>query len=371
MSRWKQLWRIVPLLAMLSLLLSGCGQENLSALQPKGPVAEKQLTLITISISVMIFVLIVVFVLYAYVLVKYRRKKGQTEYPKQVEGNHKLEIIWTVIPFFLLLIIAVPTVKYTFELDKDYSKDPNALQVRVSAHQFWWEFEYLDQKVKTAQDLVIPTGRVVSFHLETADVIHSFWVPALGGKKDTNPGMTNYLFLKANEPGVYLGKCAELCGQSHALMDFKVRAVPQEEFDRWITAMQTPTKEPATELAKQGETIFKQSCISCHAIYATDDKGERRVLGGGAGPNLVNFGNRETVAGILYNSDEIGGPIDPEKQKKNVRDWLKDPQKIKPGNMMPNLQKVEGSQMEYVVEGGPLSDQQIDALVEFLVGQKQ
>ncbi|WP_127587522.1 cytochrome c oxidase subunit II [Paenibacillus koleovorans] len=358
MKRWQTVWRIVPLLAMMTFILSGCGIDELTTLNPKGPVAEKQLWLILISLVVMIAVFVVVAIIYVYVLVRFRKRPGQTGVPKQVEGSHKLEIIWTVIPFLLLLVIAVPTVKYTFELDKDYSKDPNALQVKVTGHQFWWEFEYMNEKIVTAQDLVIPTGRTISFHLESADVNHSFWVPTLGGKKDNNPGLTNMHYLVADKPGVYYGKCAELCGTSHALMDFKVKAVTPDEFDRWIAGMKSPTGTASTSaLYKEGEEVFKKSCIGCHAIFDTTTK---QVVGGKAAPSLVNYGDRFTVAGMLFNRE--AGDL-----KANLKTWLVDPQAVKPGNLMPNPMTVPGSKMETTME---LTEKQVDALVEYLSAQK-
>jgi cytochrome c oxidase subunit 2 len=339
-------------------MLTGCGLENLTTLDPKGPVAEKSLSVIAISLIVMIGVFAVVMVIYVYVLVRFRKRKGQTGIPKQVEGNHKLEIIWTVIPFILLIVIAIPTVKYTFEMDKDYSKDPNALQVKVTGHQFWWEFEYMNEKVITAQDLIIPTGKTIAFHLEAADVMHSFWVPALGGKKDTNPGMTNMHYLKADKPGIYYGKCAELCGQSHALMDFKVKAVTPEEFDRWVTSMKSPGTTVLSAKASEGEKIFKDKCIGCHAIYNNQSK---QVEGGKVAPSLVDYADRTTVAGILPNRN-------PEDLKNSLKTWLSDPQDVKPGNLMPNPMPVQGSKMEQDLG---LNPQQIDSIIEYLAAQKQ
>jgi cytochrome c oxidase subunit II len=348
-------WRLIPLLAIFATVLTGCGNENLSALVPKGPVAAEQYWLIMLSIGIMTFVLIAVFIIYAYVLLKFRARKGETGYPKQVEGNHKLEIIWTVIPFILLLILGVPTIASTFSLDKNYANDPDALQVKVTAHQFWWEFEYLDEKVITSQDVYIPTDRIISFHLESADVMHSFWVPALGGKKDNNPGMTNMLFLKADNPGVYYGKCAELCGASHALMDFKVIAVSPEEFDRWVASQKNPV---AAASVSEGEQIFKSSCIGCHAVY---DREAKAIGGGRLGPSLVGYGNRSTVAGILLNfpMGDTDLKVDDALLKSNLKEWLSDTQKVKPGNKMPDPVKDMG-----------MNEQQIDALVDYLSSMK-
>ncbi|WP_232695841.1 cytochrome c oxidase subunit II [Brevibacillus daliensis] len=335
--RLQHVGRMLPLLLMVALLLTGCGDPYLSALQPKGSVADMQFNLIKLSIIIMLGVFTVVVVIFTYVLIRYRKKKGDNSIPEQVEGNHKLEIIWTAIPFVLLIILAVPMVTTTFALAKDYSNDKNVVQITVTGHQFWWEFEYPDQKIKTAQELYIPVNKKAHIKLESADVIHSFWVPALGGKKDTNPGMTNYLWLDAKEEGVFQGRCAELCGESHALMDFKVKVVSQEEYDQWVAKMTKGTNKPANNavLADQGAEIFQKSCVNCHAV---DGKG------GPAGPDLTNFGDRTTVAGILKND------------KKQLAKWLTDPEAVKPGNLM-IIPKLE--------------EKQVDALVEYLHSLKR
>ncbi len=317
--------RLIPLLAVLACVLTGCGETNLSALKPQGPIAEEQFGLMKLAVYIMVGVVVVVFAISAYVLIRYRKRPGQDEIPEQVEGNHTLEVIWTVIPIVLLLILAVPTVSTTFKLAKDYSGDKNALQVKVTAKQFWWEFEYPGLGVVTAQDLWIPTDKTIQLTLTSSDVVHSFWVPALAGKMDTNPGMENKMYLKAPKEGVYKGKCAELCGASHALMDFKVVAVSPDKFDAWVAKMKAPVSVPAE--AKTGEQLFKDNCLSCHAV---GDQGTR------VGPNLTDIANREKVAGFLDNT------------KENLKDWIADPQKIKPGTMMPKVELNENELNEIV-----------------------
>lgn len=331
MSRWQHVGRQLFLFVLLTLVLSGCGIQELSALQPQGPVAEMQFSLMKLSLFIMIGVFVVVMVIFTYVLIRYRKRPGQDGIPKQVEGSHKLEILWTVIPFLLLIVIAVPTVTTGFALSKEYT-NKEALQVKVIAHQFWWEFEYPDLGFSTAQDLYIPAGKKIQFDVTSADVIHAFWIPALGGKIDTNPGLSNKIWLEADKPGTYYGKCAELCGASHALMDFKVKALEQAEFDAWAKAMQAEAAQPATASAQQGAEVFKKSCLGCHAVGSE---------GGKLGPNLTNFADRDRIAGFLEK--------DPNNQ--NLKDWLKDPQKVKPGNSMPNLN---------------LSDEDINALVDYM-----
>ncbi len=326
--------RLLLFVVATTLVLSGCGDPTLSALLPQGPVAESQYWLMKLSVSIMLGVFFVVLVIFTYVLIRYRKRPGQDGIPKQVEGNHKLEILWTVIPFLLLIVMAVPTVSINFALAKQYPKE-EALQVKVIGHQFWWEFQYPDLGITTAQDLYIPTGKKIQFDLTSADVIHSFWIPSLGGKMDTNPGLNNSFWLQADKAGVYKGKCAELCGASHALMEFKVVAVTPDEFGKWTNDYKAATAAaPATDLAKQGQEIFQKSCIGCHAVGSQ---------GGNLGPNLTDVGARERIAGILENKPD------------QMAKWLRDPQAVKPGNKMPNLNLEPG---------------QVDALVEYLEGLK-
>lgn len=311
-------------MAFLVLVLSACGREDLSALNPQGPVAQEQLGLMKLTILVMSLVVIVVFAISIFVLIKFRRRKGDKSIPEQVEGSHKLEVIWTVIPIILLIIIAVPTVKSVFSLSKDYSQDPNALQVIVTAHQYWWEFEYPELGIKTAQELVVPTDRVISIQASTADVLHSFWIPSLAGKIDTNPdGNVNKMYFEAPKAGVYQGKCAELCGPSHGLMDFKVKAVEPSSFDRWQTAITSPVDLPSDpEIA----SAFESKCLTCHAV------GES---GGASFPNLTGVASRESVAGILINVEEGEAEYKYEDTVyNNLYKWITDPEAHKPGNKM-------------------------------------
>jgi len=336
--------RLLPLTAIFLLILSACGRKDLSTLNPQGPVAETQYDLMKLSIGIMTLVVVVVFAICIYVLIKFRRRKGDKTIPKQVEGNHTLEIIWTVIPLILLLILGVPTIQHVFGLAKDYTNDKEAIHVKVTGHQYWWEFEYTDYGITTAQELIVPTDKKIQFDLTSADVKHSFWIPAIGGKMDNNPGMSNLMYLEFPNEGVFRGKCAELCGPSHALMDFKAKAVSQASFDKWVSAMKAPAVMPADpEIAE----TFNAQCLSCHAV------GEQ---GGNSAPNLTGIGGRQTVAGILFNSDVVA---DPEKEDhttvENLHKWISDPQKVKPGNTMPQVD---------------LTPEQIDGIAKYLAGYK-
>jgi cytochrome c oxidase subunit II len=343
-------WRLISIFAILTLILSGCGKPYLSTLMPAGEVADIQYDLMKLSTLIMVGVIIIVMVIFFVVMFKFKRKDEKI--PKQVEGSHKLEIIWTVVPILLLLILAVPTVSATFKLadvapmDK---KDSDALVINVRANLYWWEFEYPNQKIVTGQELVVPTDERVYFNLKASDVKHSFWIPAVGGKLDTNTDNVNKFWLefdskRSEEAGnLFYGKCAELCGPSHALMDFKVKAMSRDNFDSWVTAMQD-VKEPQqaqTELAQQGQDIFNQSCVSCHAVTPANTTPEAARLA----PNLSNFGDRSRIAGVLDHSEE------------DLKKWLRTPDKYKPGNKMTNTYQ-------------ELNEEQLDALAEYLLGLK-
>ncbi|MGM9986644.1 MAG: cytochrome c oxidase subunit II [Bacillaceae bacterium] len=318
--------RLLSLFALVTLLLGGCGKEFQSTLIPKGEVAKDQYDLLLLTTAIMVGVVIIVTLIFIYIIFKFKAKKGQEDViPKQVEGNHTLEIIWTVIPIILLLILAVPTVSYTFKFadvkpmeKKQLAKD--TVVVNVTSRLFWWEYEYVvgDKKIVTSQELVIPTDKRVYLNLKSSDIKHSFWVPSLAGKMDTNIETDNKMWIKADSEGTYNGFCTEFCGPSHALMQFKVKAIPQSEYDSWIASMTDFKPQVASASAKEGEAIFQKNCISCHAIETND----KRPVTARTAPNLANFGDRDTVAGIADNT------------KENIVKWLTETKEMKPGNKM-------------------------------------
>lgn len=344
-------WRLFSLLAALTIFLAGCGQEELSTLLPAGQVAKDQFNLLLLASGIMLFVILVVVSIYVVALLRFRRSKlGEDHIPEQVEGSHTLELVWTIIPIILVLLLAVPTVYYTYKLGDvtamgavNDDGDAENLVVDVTAKLYWWEFEYPDLGIVTAQELVVPTDEKVYFNLMAADVKHSFWIPAVGGKLDNNVENTNKFYLTFDkesselEEGVFFGKCAELCGPSHALMDFKVKALPRAEFDAWVTAMQaTEGVKADEESVDEGERLFAQSCIQCHAVSGVGETGAY-------GPNLTAFGDRNRVAGFMDHTEEA------------LIDWIKTPQKYKPGNEMPPFEDA-------------FTDAELDALATYLMG---
>ncbi|MDP4085687.1 MAG: cytochrome c oxidase subunit II [Bacillota bacterium] len=348
--KWLAKWRLVYLIAVLALFLTGCGEPYLSTLKPAGEAAKMEYDLMKLSTLIMVGVILVVTIIFVIVLVRFRRKDDRI--PKQVEGSHALEIIWTVIPILLLIILAIPTIMTTFKL-ADVSamdkKGTKALVVNVRSHLYWWDFEYPGLGIVTSQELVVPTNEKVYFNLKSLDVKHSFWIPAIGGKMDTNPDNINKFWLefdnkKANEAGnLFYGKCAELCGPSHGLMDFKVKAISRDKFNAWVADMKKVKKAQlaVSASAQEGQAIFSKSCIGCHAVTPMNTTPMTAHLA----PNLSNFGERSRVAGILPHTKEA------------IKDWIRNPEKYKPGNHMTGKYP-------------KMSEDQLNALADYLMGLK-
>ena len=257
-------------------------------------------------------------VLGALLWIVYRfREKDPRTLPVQVRGDARLELAWTLAPVLVLTVIAFPTVRAVFR--SQASPPADALRVRVTGHQWWWEFEYPDLQIRTATDLHLPAGRPAILELSSPDVIHSFWIPQLGGKRDALPGQVNRILLTPTTPGIYYGQCAEFCGVSHANMRALALVETATEFDAWAAAQRAAPAPPADGTAAGLRLFTTGACVGCHAVAG--------VSAGAVGPDLTHFGSRKTIAGgILPNTtDEL------------VR-WLADPPQIKPGSLMPNLQ---------------------------------
>lgn len=353
MKGWMTKSRTLLLFTTLVLILSGCGKDNLTALVPKGYGADSSMYLIILTTVVMTFVFLAVMVVYVIVLVRFRKKKGDEDYiPVQVEGNKTLETVWTVIPIILVIIMAVPTIIATFDL-ADSSDSDDHLNINVTGKQYWWHFDYEDEEMATSQDMYIPVDTKVYLNLKSDDVLHSFWVPSISGKLDVNPENVNTMFIEAHEEGVFYGKCAELCGPGHSLMDFKVVVVSEDEYEQWVQDMKDvdPEEEPEDAVAQEGKDLFEENnCMSCHAIGSDEDYVAEQVP---VGPDLTGIGERSRIAGILLPT------------KENLIDWIQDPESIKPGNHMtdayPDLSDDDAEKIaEYLMQLNP-SDGEIES----------
>lgn len=238
----------------------------------------------------------------------------------QTHGNSRLEILWTFIPVVIVVVMAVPTFDAIVQLEGGPPEDSNALVVTATGHQWWFEFEYGEEEIVTATDLHVEAGRPVQVNLQSDDVIHSFWVPRLMGKKDMMPGHENKIWFTPTTPGTYLGQCAEFCGLSHAKMRFRVIVHSPEDYQAWLASVQAGPPEPQDELAQRGLEVFTDpasQCLACHTVEG--------VTSGQVGPNLTQVGSRSTLAGgWLENTPE------------EMARWIAEPAAVKPGSLMPD-----------------------------------
>jgi len=308
---------LVPLLVgLLALLFAGCTRQEYpqSSLHPTADYSgwiqnlNVQLTVWAVVIFVIVQGLLIVAV------VKFRARPDSPE-PKHVHGNTTLEIAWTIAPAIILALVAVPTV---LTIWKTQTRPPgDLLTVKVVGHQWWWEFQYPDLGITTASEMHVPLGKTVWVDIESADVIHSFWFPAVAGKRDAVPGHTNHIWFTPDSLGTFPGQCAEFCGLSHANMRMKLMVDSPEDFARWTEDQKHAPIEPdSTTLAGQGKRIYATAaCIGCHTIDG--------ISAGIIGPSLNHVGSRTTIAGGLF-------PNTPDEMAK----WIADAPGRKPGAIM-------------------------------------
>lgn len=306
------------------LLLAGCGSDIQSALNAQGPAAESIANLAWVMFAGATAIFVLVITLLGIALFRRKRPEGFKPNAFILGGG----VVFPVVVLSALLV-------YAFVLGADLQAEPKEpLVVEVRAHQWWWELTYLDgdasDRVVTANELHIPVGRPVKLLLESADVIHTFWVPSLAGKRDMIPGSTNELVIEANETGIFRGQCNEFCGAQHTLMAFHVVAEPAEMFDRWLAGQREPANPPETPELQKGRHVFMtQGCALCHRVRGTRAKAT-------TGPDLTHFGSRKYIAaGTLENN------------LANVEAWIASAQHFKPGSRMPSY-NLEGDDLRAV-----------------------
>lgn len=223
-------------LLMLVALVVGCSTgDPQNTFAPAGDVARKERDLFNIVLWPLVGIFVVVEGALLFALLWFRRRRGR-EIPKQVHGNTRLEVAWTIAPTLFLLALAIPTIAAIIDLAEPPKGD--VLEVAVTGRQWSWRFEYPEYKIVTTNELFIPVGKTIQIKTSSPDVIHSFWVPRLAGKIDIIPGRTTGMWFNATEPGTYSGQCAEFCGLSHWEMRFTVKALPEEEFQAWVNEQQ-------------------------------------------------------------------------------------------------------------------------------------
>ncbi|MFQ5945850.1 MAG: cytochrome c oxidase subunit II [Anaerolineae bacterium] len=315
---------------LLSVVVGGCGLDSpMTTVLPKSDLGHLIHDLfMNIAIwAVVIFVIVEGLLIFA--VWRFRDRPGRGE-PRAVHGHLGLEIGWTLVPVLIVMAIAAPTISVIFRTQAESTDD--ALEVAVIGRQWWWEFRYPELGITTANELHVPVGRPIRLSLTSTDIIHSFWVPQLGGKRDLIPGRENALTFNVQVPGEYVGQCAEFCGISHANMRLLVVAERAEEFEAWAERMAAPPAEPTDEAARGRQAFLASGCVACHTIQGVSQS----VVG----PDLTHFGSRKTLAsGLLPNSPE------------HLARWIANPKAVKPGALMPKL---------------PLTEEQISALVAYL-----
>ncbi len=345
-----------------------------STFDTQGPVAKSQLDVFYVTLWVTGITFVIVSSILAYATFKFKARKtdAQAAVPHQGHGNPLIELGLIGLSVLALVFIAVPTLKaiwYNYDIPADQKE--NAYEVNATGLQWWFKFEYPKEQIEgagnlvTANELIIPAGRAVRINLRTVDVIHSFWVPKLAGKVDMIPNRGNHLWLQADEPGYFWGQCAEYCGESHAVMRFRVIALNEADFAAWIAKQKSPartvaadapvTGEPAAPydfknpgrnapgwseafdqapfaawekqqevdagenpaLVAQGRQFFQQkNCVTCHTVRGHEGAGT-------TAPDLTHVGARTTIAaGLLENT------------KENLHRWIVHPEEVKPGNKM-------------------------------------
>lgn len=377
-----------------------------------GPVAREQLLLFNVLLWTMVAVFVLVEGALLYAAIRYRRKPGDP-LPPQTHGHTPLEIAWTIVPTILILGLGIWSVIVLFKLEpgeaialaKDQGKEP--LHIEAIGHQWWWEFRYEDaypdhdpnksaeeqkELITTANEMRIPVDRPVIMTLKSDDVIHSFWIPKLAGKQDVVPTRANQMWFLAEDAGMYYGQCAEFCGTAHAQMKFRVHAMSEAEYKAWVDGWGGDLAEPMSPEAARGQLVFlgDGQCVTCHTIGTADQVNEvgegvqharmqtyiaytqwlqkpaeerlEDVRTGNepptafAAPNLTDLADRTTIGSGLVDLN-----------RETLRQWLRNPDDIKPGNRMSELAAIYQTRLDHRAD---LSEEQLSDLVEYLMAQR-
>lgn len=332
------------------LLATAESPKDLSIFSPVSPsaISIQNLAYLVLAICFSIFLIVEAILLYS--IVRFRQKKSQNDKePPQVYGSVPVEIAWTAAPTLIVFILVLVTTRTLWEVEvapPEPKTNDHTLFVRVIGRQWWWEYQYQYYDGKklnffTANELHAPASdksvdRPVFLTLESADVCHSYWVPRLAGKTDLIPGKINHMWFQTDQNALFVGQCAEYCGTQHAGMLLRVEVEPKDEFEIWLENQAKPAIENP-DLVDAKKLFLSLSCIDCHRVRGT-------TANGSYAPDLTHLMSRQTLAsGLIPNTRE------------NLRAWIADPQKIKPGVLMPAFQ---------------LTDQELDLLVDYLVSLK-
>jgi cytochrome c oxidase subunit II len=318
----------VFMLVLMTLLLAGCTAPAI--FRAASTQAKDIRTLSYIVFGIMSGVLLVVWVWLAVDIIKFRRNPESRA--KQTHGDLRVEAIWTIIPAIIVGVLFYLTVHTTGILT---DPQPTFVDMRVTSHQWWWAVDYPSGKFSTANEIHVPVNHTVSATLLSADVIHSFWIPQMGGKLDMIPGHVNTKTFLPIETGTYIGQCAEYCGTQHGHMRLMLVVQSVKDFDVWFANQRLPARKPTGALATAGATtIGKQACAGCHTIRGN------KPMAGVLGPDLTHVASRSTLAALTITNTPA-----------NMQRWIHDPSAVKPGTLMPTV---------------PLTTQQLNEISAYL-----
>jgi cytochrome c oxidase subunit 2 len=334
----KQLAAALVLVGLVAVLpRMAAGGEDLSVFSPATEPADSIRDLFVLVLAIAGVILVIVEGLILYSVFRFRRQNVEPNEPPQIYGSQPIEVAWTVAPLLTVFVLCLVVVRSVVAVREDVPEE-GGLRVIAIGHQWWWEFVYPDLGIRTANELYLPTSDVsqpalISLELQSADVVHSFWVPRLAGKTDLIPGRTNRMwFYSPTERGSYFGQCAEYCGTQHANMKLLVVVESPEEFRLW-TEQERKAAAHDESVDAGRDRFLSLSCVNCHTIRGTPAAGT-------FGPDLTHLMARRTLAaGACVNDHE------------HLLAWIADPDQIKPGSHMPNMH---------------LSKQDVELIVAFL-----
>lgn len=331
----------IPAAACVVAQLSGCHSVQ-SVMEAHGPAAQEIALLSWFMTWLFLAVTVVMWVLVGYAF--YHRRGSLTEHePITSAGGYRwIAIGGIAVPLLVLTVLFVLGLQLLRDFPihgmhgKSHSSHAMKPDIRIIGHQWWWEIQYLNDDPSlvftTANELHLPVERPINIEVETRDVMHSFWVPALHGKVDLIPGQKNYIRVEASSPGSYSGQCAEFCGEEHARMRLLVIAQSGDQYLAWLKGQLKPAAEPTTDAAIAGKSVFFDGpCLMCHQIRGT-------VAGGTVAPDLTHFASRQLLAANAYQNNDA-----------YLTAWVTHAQSLKPGAQMPNLTQFTGTELQDLV----------------------
>ena len=340
--------------------LASCATGRIDPTNPVGENAKQIDGIMRLSGYLATAVGIFVAVAVVLVIVKFRERPDDDpdELPEQIHGNKKAELTWTLIPVVMLVFLAVVTIPGVFDL----SGKGDGRTIKVEGQQWWWQFSYdVDEDgtddIVTANEIVIPVGEEVNLEIQSNDVIHSFWIPQLNGKKDAVPGRVHHWRISSPVPGIFYGECTEFCGLSHANMQMRAVVLSDEDYNNWVREQLAPATTPTAAAAKRGYDLFGRHCVSCHVVNGLYESaaGGNANLTSGYAPNLTHLMTRTSFAGALFELYKDDGSVN----VADLKEWIRNAPGQKPSR--------PDNRQGMISFAETLSDSELDDLVTYLM----